>query len=462
MPKLKDANVLIIKEYPNRYISISSLLLSLGIKPYRMVNLNDPIEAVKRTFHQRFDVLICDQNYRDNQLKAADIIAQLRAAKVIDQGTVIVMDCRAEVCKDYSYYLADIPLHPESNQRDVTDRLRTEYERKNKVWPLLNRTPSQSEQDMEKRYQFFEQHYPEWQYDLTLSRGHYYLLNQQTKYATELYGTLIKQNAKKDLTLEICYFLNALALNGQQKEALALHTKFASGKRKLGQPLTEMGAMLQLAHGHLVDAYQLLSFSQQRYGMNLTQRTGLALIGIAVGKYDQALELFSNNLMCAKQLNQDVALHMLNYLFALVMSWSVNQDASALYQKKFAQLSQQLSSSRLSESQSVQLALLNVHADCLLAKGYRASTESLLISFDSLNSNTSQSCQLHALYISALFAKESTFNRLRKEISQRKIVYMFDPLAALNGELVKQLGWKHFCSAMAGVMPVTSQYPRYA
>lgn len=462
MLNFKDANVLIVKEIPNRNISISSLMLSLGVKPYRMVNLNDPIEAVKRTFHHQFDILICDQTYRDSQLTASDIVEQLQASKAIGERTVIVMDCHADMSKDYSYYLADVPLLAESNLREVTEELRTQFERKNRIAPMLQPKPWDSEQEMEKRFQSFSQKYPEWQYDLLLHRGHYCLANQRTKEATGLYGLLIKQRRQKDPTLEVCYFLNALALNGQAREALVLHKKFAAGQRKLGQPFTDMGALLQFSTGNLDNAYQCLSSSKQEYGMNLAQRTEMALLAVALEKYDQALELFANNLKCAEQLNRDLTQHTMNYLFALLMSWMANCDAGALYQKKFKQLREQVSRGRLSEAQNVQLALLTLHADYLVEKSWQVSAQKQLISLSSMLPQCSMSFRLHALYISAMLGNERVFNHIQQSITCGQAVLTSCPLKSSSSLWMRQLNWEHFKLVTNRTTPVTAQYPSYA
>lgn len=461
MPSLKDASVLIVKEYPNRYIGISSLLLSLGVKPYRMVNLNDPTEAMKRTFHQRFDILICDQNYRNQQFKASDIIEQLRFANVIEQRTVIVMDCRTDVIKDSSYYLADVPMHAESNQREIADTLRSEFERKNTITSLLENKPWHTEQDMEKRYRSFAQQYPKWQYDLILSRGHYCLSNKRTKEATELYGALLKLRTKKDPTVEVSHFLNALALNGQVKEAQMLHNKFSTSERKLGQPFAEIGAVLQLDSGELAQAYQSLEKSQQQYGMNLVQRTAMAAIALVLAKYDQALDLLSVNLKNAEQLNRDVAQHMMNYLFALVMSWMVNPSAGALYQKKFNQLREQLSCYRLSEVQSYQLSLLIVHRDYMLQKPWRVAAQKVLANSRLKLANSEIFCQLHALYISALLGNEASFIQLRETIVQDLELSISEPMKAQGSKLIRQLNWARISSLLDMRVAVTTQHSGY-
>lgn len=456
MCELRDANVLIVQPFPSKNISTSSLLLSLGIKSYRMINLNDPCEAVRRTFHQRFEILICDQSYAQGRIKANDVIRQLMRAKALDQRSLVVMDCGAKVEKDMSYYLADVPLHANASQREIAERIRSEFVRKNKALPLLTPQPCDTEQDVEKRHRFFEQYYPQWQSDVTLSRGHYHLRNQRTKNATELYGSLIKQSARKDTTLEICYFLNALALNGQIGDALALHVKLSSGKLKLGQPFFQLGGVLQLANGDILPAYHSLHTSLQRFGMNLEQRIGLALVATAIAKLDHALELFSANLNCAKRLNQDVAQHIMNYLFALVMSWTNNPQAGTLYHKKFRQLLQDISRLRLSEGENLQLTLLKAHADHLVGKQRISTLVNTLVSIRKMRPYVSETCQLHALYVSALVADDDNFYDIYQSITANDAVFVFEPLAALNTILIKQLEQRHFSSVMGHMQLATA------
>ena len=133
MLKLRDANVLIIKEFPNKNISISSLMLSLGIKQHKIIHLNSPHEALNRTFHGRFDILICDQSFRKNTVKSQDLILELRKSKTIDERSTIIMDCSDSSIRDSSYYFGDVHLKPEDNQRDISVLIRKVFEKKNKV-----------------------------------------------------------------------------------------------------------------------------------------------------------------------------------------------------------------------------------------------------------------------------------------------------------------------------------------
>jgi len=447
MLKLKDANVLIVKEFPNKSIGISSLLLSLGIKQHKIIHLNAPHEPLNRTFHERFDILICDQSYRRNQVKACDLLNELNAMQTIDEHSTIIMDCFESNIKDVSYYLADIHLRPEDTQRDINELIRKVFEKKNKVWPLLQREHDFSEQEMTKRYQFFEQHYPEYQYDLMLNRGHQYLLNRDLKAATELYGALIKEASKKDYSLEVSFFLNALSLNGQSEDALELHEKFDVSKVQFGQPFDEMGALLLLKNGHFQRAYRMLSTSGIRYGHNLAQRTMIGLMGIVMGKTEQALEHFSSNLASAKLLNRDVASHMLNYMFALLMLWMKGGEGAALYEKKYQQMLKEVSRYKLSEADSLQLAMIKLHGDCLTIGSQHA--ESLISGLTKKLAKVSCTSKIHALYLASGLGDKAYFYELRRDLIHCESVFMIDPIPPFCAAITKSIDFSEFAREMA-------------
>lgn len=446
MLKLRDANVLIIKEFPNKNISISSLMLSLGIKQHKIIHLNSPHEALNRTFHGRFDILICDQSFRKNTVKSQDLILELRKSKTIDERSTIIMDCADSSIRDSSYYFGDVHLKPEDNQRDISVLIRKVFEKKNKVWPLLQRNDIECADEMEKRYQFFEQHYLEYQYDFKLNRAHHHLVKRELKQATELYGALIKEAGKRDYSLEISLFLNALVLNAQSDDALELYNKFNSAKFQLGQPFDEIGTLLMLQNGSIQDAYRLLTRSGSRWGLSLAHQTSLALMSIAASRYDDALVHFSSGLNTAKLINRDVAQHTLNYLFALLMLWMRSEEGSGLYEKKFDQVVKEMSRHKLTESESQHLALIQLHAEFLT--GARQSAESVLDSFTRKLDKVSSVAKIHALFLSTGLSNKDNLTLIFDNLLHHDSVFMFEPLPPVCAALVKRIDFKQFASDM--------------
>ncbi|MDN3609476.1 hypothetical protein ACFFUP_05220 [Vibrio ostreicida] len=442
MLKLKDANVLIIKEFPNKNISISSLMLSLGIKQHKILHINAPADALKRTFHGRFDILICDHMFNNSQLKSLDVIREMQKANVIDDGSVIIMDCLDSRLKDASCYLADVHLRPENSQQELQTLIRRTFDQKNKVIPLLRREGIDSAEEMEQRYQFFEQHYLEYQYDLKRHRAYHYLSNRELKKATEIYGVLIKDSGKRDHSLEISLFLNALVLNGQSKDALELFAKFASSKFELGQPFDEIGVLIQLREGNMSQAADMLKSSGARWGFNLAQRSILALTSLVLGKYDEALVHFSSNVTVAKILNQNVAQHTLNYLFSLLMLWMRSEEGSGLYERKFNQVIKEISRLKLKESEHQHLAIILLHAEFLL--GNRQNAESVIDSFVKKVEKTGCVAKLHALYLSSGLSNKAHASLIFNRLASNSAVFMFEPLPPACAALVKAIDFKAF------------------
>ncbi|WP_182025365.1 hypothetical protein [Vibrio rotiferianus] len=446
MLKLRDANVLLIKEFANKNISISSLLLSLGIRQHKIVHLNSPTEALNRSFHQQFDILICDQSFRNGQVKSQDLIFELKKANAVDERSTIVMDCKRGFVRDRSYYLADVHITPDDNQQDISDLIRKVFKKKNKVWPLLQTENLDSHNDIEKRYQFFERHYIDYQHDLRLNRANHHLLNRELKQASELYGVLIKEGGKRDSSVEISLFLNTLVLNSQTEEALELYEKFDSTRFQLGQPFEEIGSLLLLKSGHVKQAYQLAARSGLQWGLSRVQHQILALFAIGLGKYEDALVHFSSDLNAAKQINQNVVHSTLNYLFALLMVWMRSEEGRILYEKKFAQVLNEVSRLKMNESETQHFTLIQLHADFL--KGERQNAEASLDAFVRKLDKANDIGKIHALFLSTGLSDRENLAQILDHIKHNDSVFMFEPLPSLCAALVKHIDFQEFAKEM--------------
>ncbi|KGY11910.1 hypothetical protein NM22_11505 [Vibrio tubiashii] len=447
MLKFKDANVLVVKEFPNRNISISSLMLSLGVKPHKIIYHSAPHEPLNRTFHDRFDILICDQSYCQNQVKASDLLHHLSAMRTIDDSSTIIMDCLDIEVKDSAYYLSDIHITPEDNQRDISEQIRRTFEKKNTVWPMLLSEREFSAQEMAKRYEFFEHHYPDYQYDLMLKRAHQHLLKRELKSATELYGTLIKEAGKKDYSLEVSFFLNAMLMNGQSEDALELYEKFDLSQVQFGQPFDQIGALLLLKKGHLQRGYRMLVTSGMRYGLDMTERTMLGLIGIILGKNEEALEHFSSNLAVSKMLKREVPQHMLNYMFALLMQWTSNDEFSSLYKKKYEHMLNEVSRLKLNEAENQQLAVIKLHGYSLTIGSQNA--ESTISTVVRKLPKLSCCCKVHALFLASGLNKKSYFTEIHSDIFNSEGVFMLQPLPPTCAALTRYMDFGQFARSMS-------------
>jgi len=446
MLKLKDANVLIVKEFPNRNISISSLLLSLGVKQHKIIYHTAPHEPLNRTFHDRFDILICDQHYCQNQIKASDLLYQLTAMRTIDDSSSIIMDCLDIEVKDSSYYLADIHITPENNQRDISEQIRRTFEKKNTVWPMLQSDKELSDSEMAKRYEFFEHHYPDYQYDLMLKRAHQYLMKRELKNATELYGVLIKEAGKKDYSLEVSFFLNAMLMNGQSEDALELYEKFDISKVQFGQPFDQIGALMLLKKGYLQRGYRMLVTSGMRYGLDMVERTMLGLVGVILGKNEEALEHFSTNLAVSKLLNREVPQSMLNYLFALLMLWTANDESSSLYKKKYEHMLNEVSRLKLNDAETQQLAVIKLHGYSLTIGSQNA--ESTIGSVTKKLPKLGCICKVHALFLASGLSNKSYFTEIHSDIFNSAGVFMLQPLPPICSTLTKHMDFGLFARSM--------------
>ncbi|MGR5231760.1 hypothetical protein [Vibrio rotiferianus] len=446
MLKLRDANVLLIKEFANKNISISSLLLSLGIRQHKIIHLNSPCEALNRSFHQQFDILICDQSFRNGQIKSQDLIFELKKANAIDERSIIVMDCKRGFVRDRSYYLADVHIIPDDSQQEISDLIRKVFKKKNKVWPLLQPDNLDSNDDIEERYQFFEHHYVDYQHDLRLNRANNHLLKRELKQASELYGTLIKEGCIRDYSVEISLFLNALSLNGQTKEALELYEKFNSTRFQLGQPFEEIGSLLLLQNGHIKQAYQLSARSGLQWGLSRVEHQILALFAIGLGKYEDALVHFSSDLNAAKQINQNVVQSTLNYLFVLLMVWMRSKEGRILYEKKFAQVLNEVSRLKMNESESQHFSLIQLHASFL--KGELQNAEASLDAFVRKLGKANDIGKIHALFLSTGLSDKENLTQIFDHIKHSDSVFMFDPLPSLCAALVKHIDFQAFAKEM--------------
>lgn len=446
MFKLKDATVLIIKESPNKKISLSSLMLSIGIKQHKMIHLHALNDAVGRTFHDRFDIVVCDHSYRQ-QVKASDVLHELHSMGTIDERSTIIIDCLEQQNKDSSYYLADVHLGAEDSLKELSEQIRLVVDKKNRIWPLLEGEQLFTTQEMAKRYEFFEQHYPEYKYDLILHRAHHYLVARELKQATEMYGVLIKETNKKDYSIEVSFFLNALILNNQWADALELHNKFDASSIEFGQPFDDIGAYLMLKNGDLLAAYQRLSASTAQYGFSLTHRTALGLMSVVMGKNAQALEHFSSNLMAAKVLNRNVSSHILNYLFALLMLWMKNGSGNGLYEKKFTQMMKEVSRYKLTQAEKQQLELIRLHRDYLHCGSQTG--EATIRHFVKSISGMSAVAKIHGLYLAAVIANKALLSELVKEVNVCDSVFMLDALPPICAALTKFMELSDFANEIS-------------
>lgn len=440
MSTFRNANVLIVKERPNRSISISSLLLSLGIKPNSIVHLNSLPDALSRNFHETFDIFVGDQVYGAANVKASDVIEEMMCLHSLGEHSVLVLDCAENDVKDSSVYMADVLINAGDNQNEVTRIIRKAFVKKNKLWPLLEAEKQISDEQMDKRYRFFEQHYPGHSYDIALDRAQHYVNSGELEKATRLLGSLIKGAKKRDLSVVLSRYLYTLILSDKHKNALEIYMKFDKSKLRLGQPFDEIGVLLFARNGGLAHSYKRLADSGKRWGLSLPQRTTLALICIAEKKYDEATAHFSTNLKVARAIKRGVVEHTLNYLFALLMLWMTRTEGALLYQRKYQTVKDMLPLGKLSEAESVQLSLIQLHANLImnLDQDFEFSLSRCSRKTEKMTLVT----KLHFLYLSATFTDKQYFKLVYQEIIGQGMATEFALLPSLVAELVSANDFK--------------------